>query len=193
MSRIKTTEDLYQAMRLDGIESIEALENAYAEIADALINDFVIQKGENGKLFYHFVELEFYHNIIDNTIVYPREADALQYFFHKSGVDLTFLSNNKKYGGILVRAIRNGDKFTNGPYNVVDKLFDVFDARELPKNNYPLIVPKNEMNRVTPVQSWRFHIDSDKKYRFSIPKEMWTDHKGYQAYPWDYLGNLKKK
>lgn len=190
MSRIKTTEELYLAMCLDGIESVEALENTYAEIADALINDFGIKKG---KEFYHFVELEFYHNTIDDTIVYPREADALQYFFHKSGVDLTFKSDKKKYGGILVRAIRNGDKFTNGPYNVVDKLFDVFDARELPKSNYPLIVQKIETNRVTPVQSWRFHIDSDKKYRFSIPKEMWTDHNGYQAYPWDYLGNLKKK
>lgn len=27
MSRIKTTEELYQAMCLDGIESVEALEN----------------------------------------------------------------------------------------------------------------------------------------------------------------------
>ena len=190
MSRIKTTDELYQAMCLDGIESVEALENAYADIADALINDFGIQKG---KTFYHFVELEFYHNTIDGTIVYPRQADALQYFFHKSGVDLTFLSGDNKFGGILVRAIRNGNKFINGPYNVVDALFDVFDARELPKSNYPFIVPNNETNRVTPVQSWRFHIDSDKKYRFSVPKEMWTDHKGYQAYPWDYLGNLKKK
>lgn len=74
MSRIKTTEELYQAMRLDGKESVENLERAFADIADALINDFAILKN---KKIYHFVEMEFYHNLIDDTIVYPRKADAL--------------------------------------------------------------------------------------------------------------------
>lgn len=93
MSRIKTTEELYLAMCLDGIESVEALENTYAEIADALINDFGIKKG---KEFYHFVELEFYHNTIDDTIVYPREADALQYFFHKKRRGFDFQKRQKE-------------------------------------------------------------------------------------------------
>lgn len=189
MSRIKTTEELYQAMRLDGKESVEDLEGAFADIVDALLNDFAISKGDK---LYHFVELEFYHNLIDGTIVYPRKADALQYFFHKSGMDLTFLSDENMFGGILVRAIRCGNEFINGPYKVVDTLFDVFDARKLPESNYPIIVPKEEVSRITPVQSRRFHIESDKQYRFSLPQELWVEHNGYQAYPWDYKGNLKK-
>ena len=189
MSRIKTTEELYQAMRLDGKESVEDLEGAFADIADALLNDFAISKGDK---LYHFVELEFYHSFIDGTIVYPRKADALQYFFHKSGMDLTFLSDENMFGGILVRAIRCGNEFINGPYKVVDTLFDVFDARKRPESNYPIIVPKEEVSRITPAQSRRFHIESDKQYRCSLPQELWIEHKGYQAYPWDYKGNQKK-
>ena len=28
-------------------------------------------------------------------------------------------------------------------------------------------------------------------FRYCIPKELWTEHKGYAAYPWDYKGNPK--
>ena len=156
MNEIKTVDSLYEALRLDGVETVFELEKEFARIAGALINDFAIRKADK---LYRFVEIEFYHSMADRNegcdgVTYPRESDALQYFFHKSGMDLTFLSDAERYGGILIRAIRCGDEFP----------------------------------------SWRHHIAaSDKMYRYSLPRDKWTDHKGYQAYPWDYKGNLKKK
>lgn len=196
MNEIKTVDSLYEALRLDGIETVSELEKEFARIAGALINDFAIRKADK---LYRFVEIEFYHSMADRSegcdgVTYPRVGDALQYFFHKSGMDLTFLSDAERYGGILIRAIRCGDEFINGPYKVVDKLFDQFDARNLPSGNYPLIVAAELEERVIPVPSWRHHIAaSDKKYRYSLPRDKWTGHKDYQAYPWDYKGNLKKK
>ena len=196
MNEIKTVDSLYEALRLEGVQSVSELEARFARIAEALINNFTIQKADK---LYRFVEIEFYHSLADKAerkegITYPREADALQYFFHKSGMDLTFSSDAERYGGILIRAIRCGDEFINGPYKVADTLFDQFDARHLPAGNYPLIVAEELGETVVPAASWRHHIaSSDKKYRYSLPREKWTGHKGYQAFPWDYKGNLRKK
>ena len=155
MNEIKTVDSLYEALRLDGVETVFELEKEFARIAGALINDFAIRKADK---LYRFVEIEFYHSMADRNegcdgVTYPRESDALQYFFHKSGMDLTFLSDAERYGGILIRAIRCGDEFINGPYKVADTLFDQFDARNLPSGNYPLIVADEPEKGFSPSQA----------------------------------------
>ena len=61
MSRINTTDELYQTMRLDGINDSQDIEKMFSDIADSLLNNFVIKRGEKE---YRFVEIEFYHNNI---------------------------------------------------------------------------------------------------------------------------------
>jgi hypothetical protein len=190
MSRIKTTEDLYQAMRLDGIDSIESLENKFAEIADALLNDFAINRGEET---YRFVEIEFYHNITDDDgkkITYKRGlANSCDFFFHPSGVDLCFESNGESYGGILIRSIQstNGKgTFINGPGRVADTLFDKFSAIHIP-SDFPQLIPfsSKDGKHIIPEASRRWIKTSDKKYRYSWPEREWAPNpKEYKASPW---------
>lgn len=149
------------------LENIEG-PASFTEIAKSLMCDHVIQKGDKK---YAIVEVEFYlyTNAHKDIITYPRLTESGQWFFHPSGVDLTFESRdielaendnkednkkrNKKYklgndplfGGILIRAIRPLDSADAdiiwGPLNCVDTLWDCFDAFRADGSQYPIIVP----------------------------------------------------
>lgn len=112
----------------------------FKEIADLLMNKCVISKGS---INYEILEIEFYlftpnHQDI---ITYPRNTKAGQWFFHQSGVDLTFECNTEHFGGILIRGLRNVEtgQLTLGPQKCVDLLWNKFDAFEVLENEYPII------------------------------------------------------
>ena len=188
MNTIKTVNDLRHAMELCDKSD---LTNSFFEIANALINDFGIMKGDR---IYRFVEIEAYHNLTDGGkgITYKRISGPLRWFFHKSGVDLTFESDDSNYGGFLIRTIADGNRFICGPYNVVDELFDCFDATGS-LMDFPRIVPLEQSSSIMPVKTWRYKIDNALEFRYTIPHELWEKPKTYQAYPWDCKGNLKKQ
>lgn len=71
MDRIVQKDQLRKLLKLDNKSS---LDEAFAGIADALLNDFVIKKGDDKT--YRILEIEFYHNQAettgkDKTITYP--------------------------------------------------------------------------------------------------------------------------
>lgn len=198
MDEILTLEDLKKALTLEGVTNYE---EAFKKIADALFNRFAIR---NKNHYYMFVDIEFYHSKTDEQkddkkkmLTYERETDAGEWFMHDSGVDITFKSDGKEcYGGILIRGIREilcekGNakyKFTNGPKKVMWEIFDRINAFN--PECYPTIVklPNSEKNfeptrmkRVN-AKSWS-GIDRAKEFRFTIPKDLWDDHKNYSAYP----------
>lgn len=96
----------------------------FQEIAEALMGNYIIAKGDNR---YAIVEIEFYLYTDEHPdyITYPRIIEAGRWFFHQSGVDLTFrsegvesykgkdkrtyyrLEKDKKhvFGGILIRGL----------------------------------------------------------------------------------------
>ena len=194
MNEIKTIDDLYAALCLEGINSVSKLEEAFSKIAGALLNRFAIQKGNK---VYRFVEIEFYHTIADKVqghegTTYERGiAESCDFFFHPSGVDLCFESNEESYGGILIRSIECEGDFTNGPGKVADKLFDKFSAIRPPKD-FPKLVSTTAANDITPMTFTRYNIKGSEKYRYTWPWELW-EPKGYSASPWYYNGELKKK
>ena len=194
MNEIKTIDDLYAALRLEGINSVSQLEKAFSRIAEALLNGFAIQKGDK---VYRFVEIEFYHTIADRAqghegTTYKRDnADSCDFFFHPSGIDLCFKSDQESYGGILIRSIECEGDFTNGPGKVADKLFDKFSAIRPPKD-FPKLIPITSADVITPVPFTRYNIEGGEKYRYTWPWELWKP-KGYSASPWYYNGELKKK
>ena len=66
-----------------------------------------------------------------DVITYPRDMKMGRWFFHPSGVDLTFDSTPDRFGGILIRGIRNVNDDTDqilGPQKCVDALWDNFNA-----------------------------------------------------------------
>ena len=117
----------------------------FRTIAEKLMCNYVIQKG---KQQYKIVEIEFYFYSREHqdVITYPRKMEAGRWFFHSSGVDLTFKSNgiehlkddkykiddNAYFGGILIRGLYKFDdknsEYIFGPQRCVNELWDNFNA-----------------------------------------------------------------
>ena len=115
----------------------------FSDIADLLMNNYVISKRG---IDYEIVEIEFYLFTPDHpdVITYPRDCKAGQWLFHQSGVDLTFATTDKQFGGILIRGLREikGDrKQVFGPQNCVNILWDKFNAFEAVAGEMPTIIP----------------------------------------------------
>jgi len=164
-----------------------AIESIFKSIAKNLLNNFVIR---NGDKLYRMVEIEFYYNLTDlANITYERMTEAGEWFNHEYGVDLTFKSNEKSYGGILIRSIECDGIFCNGPRKSRDLLFQIDAFGE--KDDVPRLEYCPRAKAIEPVAATRYNISEKQNFRFCIPRELWTEHKGYSAYPWDYKGNLK--
>lgn len=143
----------------------------FADIAKELMCNHRILKGNTA---YDIVEIEFYlftpkHQ---DVITYPRATSEGQWFFHQSGVDLTFKSVNVEFtneetrdtikegngetstfGGILIRGIRRlrDKKYIWGPLKCVNELWDIFDS--FSSNAYPIL--QHIEREVNPNNLWR--------------------------------------
>ncbi|KAA6314585.1 hypothetical protein EZS27_034822 [termite gut metagenome] len=156
---------------------VKNINQRFKEIANLLFQEYHIQKGENIK--YDFLEIEFYYYTAghEDIITYPRNEKSGRWFFHCSGVDITFESkcedikcdcktrqpNGDHFGGILIRSLlKNEKERITGPQKCTWSLFDAFDAFELKQDDLPLIV-KNETNNTIPIPTSRFiPIEEDK-------------------------------
>lgn len=137
-------------------------ENYFADIAQILMGKYVIKKGKD---IYRIVEIEFYafSNDHKDFITYPRTTNAGQWFFHQSGVDLTFksqdidikhkngniyinLGQKPQFGGILIRGLykmnpqKEEKTYIFGPQKCVNVLWDKFNALLSSANEYPTII-----------------------------------------------------
>ena len=146
--------------QLDANSTEREIVSTFQEIAEMLFNGFHIVKGTQE---YYFVDIEFYFcnkNHLD-LITYPRQAEEGKWFFHQSGVDLTFESAYSTvsdfkvdtnidfyYGGILVREVMkvNSKKVFDGPYKCEWELFDMFDAFNPTSREMPILV--HNTNRI---------------------------------------------
>lgn len=131
----------------------------FREVADLLMSKYIISKRD---VKYEIIEIEFYlyNKNHKDIITYPRKLDAGEWFFHQSGVDLTFNSNANQFGGILIRGLREIEGARNqifGPCKCVDVLWDKFNAFEVQCSDIPVIIPANgkvEMAPLTAYQRW---------------------------------------
>lgn len=131
----------------------EDCDGLFAAIADSLIKNFAIKKGDNE---YRFVDIEFYYynpNIDDyrddkeeKKVTYGRNCPAGKWFYHNSGIDLTFDSDAAKNygGGILIRGIKNADKVVEGPKNCYYELYETTEDAFTP--SAPYIVPATHID-----------------------------------------------
>ena len=185
-------EVLENLLNIDVETSAEDVQSRFKLLAEKLLNEYEIVKGQE---VYDFLEIEFYYysnNHKDET-PYARKTPAGTWFFHEYGFDITFESDEYHYGGILVRSIYNQHNIINGSLRVCDFLFGGIDI-EGTIGNFPKVRKKVKMNKETviPAVTSRFGIDSTKKpYRFfnaSLPPEKWE--RGYfTQYFKDYLNS----
>ncbi|MDE6535363.1 MAG: hypothetical protein K2K82_05060 [Muribaculaceae bacterium] len=123
----------------------EDIRKYFSETANLLMNNYVISKRG---IEYEIVEIEFYLFTHDHpdVITYPRDCKAGQWFFHPSGVDLTFATTDMQFGGILIRGLRETKgkrKQVFGPLKCVDILWDKLNAFEAVAAEIPTIIPAN--------------------------------------------------
>ena len=158
---------------------VNAPEREFEELARSLMNDFQIKKGDKR---YWMTDIEFYvyTDSHRDIITYPRNCEAGRWFFHPSGVDITFkskvdlkehpkkhqlmpfLTKDAVFGGILIRGIipaSEGASSIDGPMKVCDELFDQFDAFAMP-DDFPRIVAAKESRGVqaTPDKKGRYGL-----------------------------------
>ncbi|MDR3237634.1 MAG: hypothetical protein LBT84_03940 [Spirochaetia bacterium] len=161
---------------LDIHTQAEALEvhDRFYTLADKLLNEYEIVKGKD---VYDFLEIEFYFHSInhEDSIAYARKSSAGKWLFHAYGVDINLESDEKHYGGILIRSLWNKKRLINGPFKVCDLLFGNIDI-DGSAENLPLIRKKAKFNAVIPAAMPRFDIPDARKYRYynaSIPVGRW--------------------
>ena len=140
------------------------IETVFDVIANKLFRNYHIVKGDNT---YDFLEIEFYFYSPNHRdlITYSRNGRKPgMWFFHMSGVDITFGSGDKTdnrplmYGGILIRSIvkTHGDgsvlpKYICGPMKCVDELFDYINAfdGDISRADIPYITEKKENETIS--------------------------------------------
>lgn len=140
-------------------QTSEEIHKYFSEVAKLLMNNYVISKrGIN----YEIIEIEFYFfsKKHQDIITYPRGLKAGEWFFHQSGVDLTFESNTEQFGGILIRGIKRmiprdkGDSrplLILGPQKCVDELWDAFNAFVFQYTNRNIVRNRSFFNFLFPL------------------------------------------
>lgn len=153
----------------------KAIAKIYDAIAKKLFNEYHIKKGD---ATYDFLEIEFYYfdKGHKDYITYPRTIGKGNWFFHNSGMDLSFESScvegfkktnepeNNFFGGILIRGlVKDGNNAIIGPLNSCWGLFDIFSAFEPNPNELPIIERKSVENQFEIFKSQRWIPYDDKK------------------------------
>ena len=155
-------EQLKQKLTAEYLADEDKIEERFKEIAEILLGEVAIKKGDK-LLWITDVEFYWYTDSHRDIITYPRNCEPGKWFFHSSGVDISFESKVKtdgdlwnpaailtpeaKFGGILIRGIcpkndegkKSKDYNFDGPMKSVNYLFDIFDAFSEP-SGVPLIV-----------------------------------------------------
>ncbi|MDE7091154.1 MAG: hypothetical protein K2O53_05455 [Bacteroidales bacterium] len=176
---------------------------AYNIVSD-LMSNYVIIKGND---MHEIVEAEFYYyaKFHKDIIVYERDMDGGRFFFHQSGVDITFESHIERingkinsqesaFGGILIRSLKRNSKnntceFILGPLNCVNYLWSDFNAIKPSISEYLILTYK-------PIEGAR--IAAEKRFYPIAPKRKDSKVKSlnsrFDTKVWsdlDYLRELK--
>jgi hypothetical protein len=156
----------------------------FSIIAEEMFNNYeIVKSGQR----YRFLEIEFYYHSAQHNDSSTYERTCNQgWFFHQSGVDISFNSDDKgkEYGGILIRSIENLDtkEIISGPIRVVNTLFDYIKFNSdgsIDASSIPNIVPTKDRFNVTYYRAKRFHIPSEGEYRYFDDRAIFDGNKQY--------------
>ncbi|MEB2777628.1 hypothetical protein SYJ56_20090 [Algoriphagus sp. D3-2-R+10] len=174
----------------------ETIEQDFERIAKELMNDWVLAVNETS---YRITEIEFYcKSILDNgpikdpyTHGHVEQKKSRTWYFHGSGIDLTF-GCEEYYGGILLRGIYNfkSENYINGPLNSITEILSNLETfyktdfkigLELRKEE--LVFDKEVFKAKRINLNPHTHLDPEKiiekKYRFLVmPKQNHNDKEG---------------
>ena len=144
----------------------------FSEIALQLFCDYELVVN---KAVYDLSEIEFYYHSDKHKDPYVHKDNMQmtngQWYFHGSGIDITFGEEKRKiYGGILIRGIKKTKpvkQFFSGPLIVAKEIFQQFGSVEFGNNKFGL--RKKEESRDTSedfAQSTRINLPHKEEIEF---------------------------
>ena len=147
----------------DGISNYECFKAKCRDIAGELFTSYGIEC--NNKIF-RLAEIEFYYYDSEQylkdpshhkwqEVTYPRnDYKGGELFYHLSGIDICFDSQyneeSGRFGGILIRSIKDGDKIIAGPLNCKDEILNACKNGEMPK-----LIEVLGKQEIKPAQTYR--------------------------------------
>ena len=147
----------------DGISNYECFKAKCRDIASKLFNNYGIKC--NNKIF-RLAEIEFYYYDSEQyvkdpshhkwqEVTYPRnDYKGGELFYHLSGIDICFDSQyneeSGRFGGILIRSIKDGKKIIAGPLNCKDEILNACKNGEMPK-----LIEVSGKQEIKPAQTYR--------------------------------------
>lgn len=169
-------------MKIDLTIDRECIDKDFKRIASEIMNQWIL-KVESAE--YRIAEIEFYFKSDFHEDHYTHghilQKEMGRWYFHGSGVDLTFGSKDM-YGGILIRAIYKikSKEFIYGPLKTVTELFSNLPSIYETKLTFGLIpVTNGQLEFEQPICAPRVGLNREKDsgmmdnyYRFLImPKQ----------------------
>lgn len=104
----------------------ENIEKSFDRIATEILNKKTLFVNEKS---FRITEIEFYYFHEDfhkDNYTHEHKRDFGEWRFHNQGLDITFQSNEKSDGGILIRGIQVNNEYVNGPRKIIRKIFEHF-------------------------------------------------------------------
>ncbi len=104
----------------------EKIENSFDRIANDLLKNYALLVNNTE---FRFTEIEFYYyseKYHRDEYTHEHDRNVGEWRFHNQGLDLTFQSDEKTDGGILIRGISFENNYTNGPRKVLGEIFKSF-------------------------------------------------------------------
>jgi hypothetical protein len=144
---------------------------SFDRIAKELLLKHVISVND---LDFEITEIEFYFFNVEHhpdNYTHPHNMQAGSWRLHKQGIDITFDGTKEKEdGGILIRGLKSGDRYVNGPIkslawilesmgNVQNKNHIILKSKELVNSE----IIKTFRHLPNKIQQKEFHL---KKYRY---------------------------
>ena len=130
----------------DGISNYECFKAKCRDIAGELFTSYGIEC--NNKIF-RLAEIEFYYYDSEQylkdpshhkwqKVTYPRnDYKGGELFYHLSGIDICFDSQyneeSGRFGGILIRSIKDGEKIIAGSLNSKDEILNACKNGKMPE------------------------------------------------------------
>lgn len=185
---------------LEGLNN-NNVQDTFTQIANNLFNNCYIECGD---MEYYFAEIEFYYYDKEQflgtdaehfkwqEVTYARTNKKVgDFLYHLSGIDICFDSsfdnNNTRFGGILIRSIKdiNGTVVAAGPYTCRDFILNECSRKSM---SMPKLGVRNNIFKIKPIATYRYisanDLQKDKalKLCFYDDKLKWTETSAKDVY-----------
>lgn len=159
-------------MALDLTIHEDKIEESFERIANDLMNNWLLKIESK---IYRFTEIEFYYKSESHNDPYTHghalQKEKEKWYFHGSGIDITF-GTNETYGGILIRGIYNFEKknYIYGPLNCVTEIFNTIGNIHDKGISFGLIASREnnfEIEPEIPIAAPRVGLNSQKDKAYS--------------------------